>query len=347
MTRTALEITSKTDAMTQAAVNGARGWHPASAPDRDRLGRDPWHVGRFGVWGTKGALTPEFAAAVEQLGYGAVWIGGAAGDLRLAEQLLDATRTLTVATGIVNVWTYPPGPVAQAWQRVEAAHPGRLLLGVGIGHPEVVGADYSHPYAALTRYLNALDAAGVPAQSRVLAALRPRMFRLSGQRSAGAHPYLVTPEHTRRARDILGPGPLLAPEQKVVLDPDTTRARALARHTVPRYLALRNYVANLRWLGYTDTDLTAPGSDRLADDLVPHGSLHEVAAALHAHLDAGADHVPIQLLTPDDTDPLPALEALAGVLFDNTAPESGGARVWSDRVRSGAEHCRSPARMNC
>lgn len=321
MTSATIEITAQTDTTTQPVANGTSCSQPVTAPDAIRLDSDRWNLGRFGVWGTAGALTAAFAAAVEQLGYGAVWIGGAHGDLRLAEQLLDATSTLVVATGIVNIWTYPPGLVAEAWHRVHAAHPGRLLLGIGIGHPEAVGADYTHPYAALTRYLDALDAEGVPPQSRILAALRPRMLRLSGQRSAGAHPYLVTPEHTRRAREILGPAPLLAPEQKIALDPDTHRARALARHTVPRYLALRNYVANLRWLGYTDTDVTPPGSDRLVDDLVSHGGLHEVAAALHVHLTMGADHVPIQLLSPPGSNPLPGLEALAGVLFDTAAPD--------------------------
>jgi probable F420-dependent oxidoreductase len=274
-------------------------------------GRAPLGLGSFGVWVTSQAASPELAVAVERLGYGAIWLGSADGDLRLAEKLLEATSTLTVATGIVNIWTYPPGPVGAAWHRVEQAHPGRLLLGIGVGHREVTGASYARPYQALTGYLDTLDMVGVPASRRVLAALGPQVLRLSAQRSAGAHPYLVTSQYIRRARGILGDRPLLAPEQKVVLDPDPARGRALARQQVLLHLNLANYVANLRRLGYTDTDLAAPGSDRLIDDLILHGTADEVTAKLREHLQAGADHVPVQLLTGNDADPLPGLTVLA------------------------------------
>ena len=286
----------------------------ATEPVAGTADRPPLGLGRFGVWVTSQTASPELAVAVERLGFGAIWLGSAIGDLRTAEKLLGATTTLTVATGIVNIWVYPPGPVAAAWHRVEQAHPGRLLLGIGAGHREVTSA-YAQPYQALTGYLDALDAAGVPAGGRVLAALGPQVLRLSGRRSAGAHPYRVTPEYTRRARAILGDGPLLAPEQKVVLDPDPGRGRELARQPVLLHLTLTNYLANLRRLGYTDTDLTAPGSDRIVDDLIPHGTADEVAVKLVAHLQAGADHVPIQLLTRNDADPLPGLTALAARLL--------------------------------
>jgi probable F420-dependent oxidoreductase len=276
--------------------------------------RAPAGLGRFGVWATSWTAKPELAVAAERLGYGAIWLGSAGGDLRLVEEMLDATSTITVATGIVNIWANPAGTVAEAWHRVEKAHPGRLLLGVGVGHREVIDA-YEQPYQALNGYLDELDAAGVHAGRRVLAALGPQVLRLSARRGAGAHPYLVTPGYTRWARGILGDAPLLAPEQKVLLDSDPARGRAMAREPVQLHLNLANYMANLRRLGYTDTDLTAPGSDRLVDDLIPHGTAGEVAAKLRAHLKAGADHVAIQLLTGEDADPLPGLTSLAEQLF--------------------------------
>jgi probable F420-dependent oxidoreductase len=273
-------------------------------------------LGRFGVWLGSAKLSPELASTIEGLGYGAVWMGSAPGDLQLAEQLLDATTTLTVATGIVNIWTYDAASVAAACHRVQARHPGRFLLGIGVGHPEATGARYAKPYQALVQYLDELDAAQVPLDRRVLAALGPKVLRLSADRSAGAHPYLTTPEHTRGAREILGAGVLLAPEQKVVVDRDPVRARSIGRAVVEKpYLGLVNYTNNLRSLGYTDEDLAGGGSDRLIDDLVAHGDAASIAARLTAHLDAGADHVSIQPLTAAGADPVPGLTELAEVLF--------------------------------
>lgn len=273
-------------------------------------------LGRFGVWQLSARLTPELAAQIEQLGYGAIWIGGAAGDLQLAERLLDATTTLTVATGIINVWNDDAPSVAAAYHRVQARHPGRFLLGIGIGHSERIGPRYGRPYQTLVQYLDELDAAQVPVDRRVLAALGPQVLRLSANRSAGAHPYLTTPEHTRRAREILGRDVLLAPEQKVVLDLDPERARSIGRPYVRTpYLGLVNYLNNLRSLGYSDDELVNGGSDRLIDDLVVRGDAATIAARLTAHLDAGADHVPVQLLTADGADPVPGLTQLAEALF--------------------------------
>jgi probable F420-dependent oxidoreductase len=164
-------------------------------------------------------------------------------------------------------------------------------------------------------YLDELDAAQVPIGRRVLAALGPKMLKLSAERAAGAHPYLTTPEHTRRAREILGSGALLAPEQKVVLDADPVRARSLGRPAVKPYLGLVNYTSNLRSLGYTDADLTGGGSDRLIDALVVHGDGATVAAGITEHLDSGADHVALQLLTPAGEDPVAGFTALARALF--------------------------------
>jgi probable F420-dependent oxidoreductase len=266
-------------------------------------------LGRIGIWRHATGLTPELAAEVEALGYGAIWIGSSPdGDLRLAEQLLDATDHIAVATGIVNVWKDDAATVAASYHRIAARHADRFLLGLGIGHPEAT-REYRQPYATLVGYLDELDDLGVPAETRVLAALGPKVLALAARRSAGAHPYLVTPEYTREARHLLGAGPLLAPEQKVVLETDPERARAIGRPRVEKpYLGLSNYLANLRRLGWTDADLADGGSDRLIDALVLHGDAEEIGRGITAHLDAGADHVAIQVLGPE---PLAALRALA------------------------------------
>ncbi|WAM12934.1 LLM class F420-dependent oxidoreductase [Rhodococcus sp. JS3073] len=272
-------------------------------------------LGQFGVWRHAGGLAPEVGAAIESAGYGAIWIGGSPpADLDVAERLLDATSTITVATGIVNIWTAPADEIATSFHRLDARHPGRFLLGIGVGHPEQPGLNYSKPYAALVEYLDALDAAGVPAGRLVLAALGPKVLELSAARAAGAHPYLTTPQHTREARELLGPGPVIAPEQKVVLDTDPERARPIGRSAVENpYLHLRNYVNNLKRLGYTDEQIANGGSDDLIDALAAHGDTQYVAGRLREHLDAGADHVAIQVL-PAGEDPVPALRELAGAL---------------------------------
>jgi probable F420-dependent oxidoreductase len=272
-------------------------------------------LGRIGIWRRRDQLTPRLAKDVEELGYGAIWIGGSPpGDLFLAQELLDATGHLAVATGIVNMWATPAGEAAASYHRIAAAHPGRFLLGVGIGHPEAT-QEYRSPFDTIVDYLDVLDAEGVPVEDRALAALGPKVLALAAERTAGAHPYLTTPDHTRLAREILGEGPLLAPEQKVVVGSDADAARALGRPAVDRpYLHLRNYTSNLRRLGWTDADLADGGSDALIDALVVHGDAATVAAGLTAHLDAGADHVCLQLLTAPGADPRPDLEALAGAL---------------------------------
>lgn len=269
------------------------------------------HLGRFGIWRGEGQITPELAATIEDLGFGALWLGSANGDLAAAEEFLTATTTLIVATGIVNMWQYEAHDVAGSYRRVEERFPGRFLLGVGAGHPEVT-QQYAKPYDTLARYVDTLLGDGVPAGSLVLAALGPKVLRLAAERTAGAHPYLVTPDYTGQARKILGPGPLLAPEQKVVLDTDPGQARTIGRPRVERpYLGLANYTANLRRLGWTDADLSGGGSDALIDALVAHGSGAQVAARLTGHLDAGADHVSIQVLTASGADPADGYRELA------------------------------------
>ncbi|MGO8886234.1 MAG: LLM class F420-dependent oxidoreductase [Streptosporangiaceae bacterium] len=273
------------------------------------------HLGRFGVWRGASQVTPELAVDLEQLGFGALWLGGSpGGDLQQVDELLDATTTLTVATGIVNIWQAEASVVAKSFRRIESRQPGRFLLGVGAGHPEAT-QEYERPYDKLARYVDALLGDGVPAQSLVLAALGPKVLRLAGERTAGAHPYLVTSEHTRQAREILGALPLLAPEQKVVLDTDPERARAVGRPRVRQpYLGLVNYTSNLRRLGWSEEDLSDGGSDALIDALVAHGDAVTVAGRLREHLSAGADHVAIQLLTGPDDDLMDGYRQLAQAL---------------------------------
>jgi probable F420-dependent oxidoreductase len=272
-------------------------------------------LGPFGVWRGTPQVSPELAAQLEQLGYGTLWLGGSpSADLEIVDQLLAATTTLTVGTGIVNMWQSDPATVARSFARIEASFPGRFVLGVGAGHPEAT-AEYASPYDTLAAYVDRLEAARVPLDRVVLAALGSRVLTLAADRTAGAIPYLVPPEHTRRARQILGPDKLLAPEHKVVLDPDPSSARELGsrRVRVP-YLGLVNYTSNLRRLGYTDEDLSGGGSDRMIDALVAHGPSEQVAAQLAEHLGAGADHVCVQLLTRGAADPVPLYADLARAL---------------------------------
>jgi probable F420-dependent oxidoreductase len=293
-------------------------------------------LGTFGIWRGATQVTPEMAAAFERLGYGTLWLGGSPdGDLAVADELLSATTTLNVGTSIVNMWKDDAGTVARSYARVQAKYPDRFVLGVGAGHPEAT-QQYASPYNTLATYVDQLLAGGVPAHRIVLAALGPRVLRLAADHTGGAIPYLVPPEHTRMAREILGPDRLLAPEHKVVVDTDAERARALGRKRVTNpYLHLVNYTSNLRRLGFTDEDLavvtstgatstgagsSGGGSDRLIDALVAHGSPDQVAAQLTGHLEAGADHVCIQLLTETDADPLPGYTDLAGALGLNPRP---------------------------
>ncbi len=268
-------------------------------------------LGRYGVWRRMDGLTPELARTVEELGFGAIWVGGSPpADLADVEALLAGTQRIAVATGIVNMWASPADEVAASYHRIAAAHPGRFLLGVGIGHPEAT-KEYASPYRTIVDYLDALDAAGVPVAGRALAALGPKVLDVAAARTAGAHPYLTTPEHTRGARERMGPGALLAPEQTAVVDPDPERARAAGRAMVGRYLRLRNYANNLRSLGFGDDDLAGDGSDRLVDALVAHGDAAAVASRLDEQLAAGADHVCVQVLGEDV---VPDLRALAAAL---------------------------------
>lgn len=256
------------------------------------------NLGRFGSFGR--GVTPQQATEIEALGYGAVWVGGSPpAALSWVEPILQATTTLCVATGIVNIWSAPAQRVAESFHRIEAAYPGRFLLGIGVGHAEMI-SEYRKPYNALVEYLDRLDDYGVPANRRVVAALGPRVLGLSARRSAGAHPYLTTPEHTAWARELIGPSAFLAPEHKVVLTTDSARARTVGRQALDMYFNLANYRNNWKRLGFTDDEVSRPGSDRLVDAVVAYGTPDAIAARLNEHLLAGADHVPIQVLTEDD-----------------------------------------------
>lgn len=287
-------------------------------------------LGRFGVWLPTRSITPDLAAEIEALGYGAAWIGGSPdADLAWVEPALARTTSLQLATGIVNIWTAPAPAVAESFARIESAYPGRFLLGIGVGHREH-NEGYVKPYDALVDYLDALDAAMVPTSRRVLAALGPRVLGLAAERSAGAHPYLTTPQHTAKAREQVGKSVFLAPEHKVIAPasgrahtagrgvPQTTdpdEARAIGRRTAEFYLELSNYVNNLLRLGFTRDDVHKPGSDKLIDAVVAHGSPDAIARRLYEHCEAGADHVAIQVLgTSNEVALLSALSELAGAL---------------------------------
>ncbi|MET9575502.1 LLM class F420-dependent oxidoreductase [Streptomyces massasporeus] len=268
-------------------------------------------VGRYGIWSVglrsenpdrRGELA-EAAAELEELGYGAVWLGGNSSAANAAP-LIEATSKLTVGTSIQSIWQHEPDAAATAFAELESAHPGRFLLGLGVSHAKRV-EQYARPYSALVEHLDGLDAAGVPADRRLLAALGPKSLRLARDRAAGSIPYLVTPEHTAHAREILGEAPLLAPELGVVPETDPDRARALAREFLELYLPLPNYTNNFLRHGFTEDDLLDGGSDRLVDALFAWGDDAAIRAKIDAFFEAGADHVALQVLDGAPRDGLP------------------------------------------
>ncbi|MEU9402285.1 LLM class F420-dependent oxidoreductase [Streptomyces sp. NPDC048242] len=281
-------------------------------------------IGRYGVWSVglrsedpdRRDAIAEAAAELEQLGYGAAWLGGSSAP-RHALPLLGATSRLVVGTSIQSIWQYDAAESAAQFSEVDSTYPGRFLLGLGVSHARLA-EQYKRPFSALVSYLDELDKAGVPAERRVLAALGPKTLELSGTRALGAIPYLVTPEHTAEARDILGPEPLLAPELGVILEPDPARARALARGHVAMYLQLPNYTNTWRRLGFTDADLADGGSDRLVDALYAWGDPDRIRDRVESFLTAGADHVALQVVEEDasrDDLPREAWRRLASILF--------------------------------
>ncbi|AXG78121.1 LLM class F420-dependent oxidoreductase [Streptomyces paludis] len=276
-------------------------------------------MGRYGIWSselhTVGAGERGVAAAeLGALGYGGVWFGGSPG-VGDAAPLVEGSAGIVVATGILSIWQHTPAEVGARFLELEAAHPGRFVLGIGASHAKLA-AQYERPYSAMVEYLDGLDAAGVPASRVVLAALGPKMLRLSRDRAGGAHPYLVTPEHTAEAREILGAQPLLAPDLKVVLETDPQIARSAAREHFSRYLLLPNYTNNFLRLGFTEDDFTGGGSDRLIDAVYAWGDDARVRDRIDAFLAAGADHLALQIVRDGAATGLPVegWRRLAGVL---------------------------------
>lgn len=289
------------------------------------------NIGRIGIW-TFLDLQPakkaqEAAAEIESLGFGAIWIPEALGReaFSSAGMLLAGTSRIVIATGIANIWVRDPMAMAGAQKTLTEGYPDRFLLGIGVSHAPLVGMrghDYSKPFSAMRSYLDAMASApfmAVPPSTEpatVIGALAPKMLQLAAERTKGAHPYFVPPEHTAFARQQMGKGPLLAPEQAVILETDADKARAVARGHMATYLGLPNYANNLKRLGFTDDDIGNGGSDRLVDAIVAWGSVDKIAQRIRAHHDAGADHVCIQVLDPDPrTLPLPQWRELAAALL--------------------------------
>jgi len=291
------------------------------------------NLGRIGVWTStldaQPALQAQAAAQeIEQMGYAAIWFPESVRREALSNAglLLAATSRIVVATGIASIYARDATTMAAGQKTLAEAYPGRFLLGLGVSHrpnvEQVRGHVYGKPIATMRAYLEAMSKA--PYQSvepperpqTVLAALGPNMLRLAAEQTAGAHPYFVPLEHTRQARQTLGPAALLAPEQAVVLETDAGRTRAIARRHTQQYLRLPNYVNNLHRLGYTEEDVTGAGSDRLVDDIVAWGGLDLVSSRIRAHLEAGADHVCVQVIAEDlRALPMEEWRALAGRLL--------------------------------
>ncbi len=262
-----------------------------------------------GIWagelrfGDPGEIV-EAAGELDDLGYTALWIPDVGGDVFGAvERLLSSTNNITVATGILNLWMHTPEETARAHARLVGEYGDRFLLGIGVSHAPLIDASepgrYRKPLSAMAVFLDGLDAADPPLDrsQRVLAALGPKMLDLAGHRSAGAHPYNVTPDHTAFARAALGPDALVLPEQAVALTTDADVGRGLGRQFLKHYLDLPNYANNLRRLGFGDDDFAGGGSDRLIDAVVAWGDVGEIEARLGEHRAAGADHVCIQVLS--------------------------------------------------
>ena len=285
----------------------------ACVAQRSLLGNFAMDIGRYGIWTFLDLLPAAASQAavreIESLGFGAVWIPEAVGREAFvhAGLLLAGSRSIVVATGIANIYARDPMAMASAQKTLAEAYPDRFLLGIGVSHQPLVqgvrGHNWTKPYTYMREYLDAMDSAlfmaAQPATppERVLGALHPKMLKLSAERAGGAHPYFVTPEHTKRVRGIIGDGKLLAPEQAVLFETDPVKARAIARNHTATYTRLPNYRNNLLTLGFTAADFEAEGgSDRLVDAVVAWGSTEQIVARVQEHVAAGADHVCIQVL---------------------------------------------------
>jgi len=282
-------------------------------------------IEKLGVWVNIYCYSfPErisLAQQSEKLGYGAIWIPDMAGEdpFVTVAALAAETSEIKLATGIANIYIRSPLAMAGSRSALNKLSGDRLILGLGVSHKEIVSGwlkmDYGKPLSTMSLYLDALKPLVTDPENGmiVLAALREKMLALSAQKSDGAHPYLTTPEHTAKAREIMGPGKFLAPEQKIILETDPSIARAVARKNLAMYLAIVNYRNSFLEFGFNQDDFADGGSDRLIDALVAWGDETKIMKHLEAHWDNGADHVCVQMLRPDGEagcDPR-ALEAFA------------------------------------
>lgn len=279
-------------------------------------------LGRVGIWSMEmrfGEPSQIAAAAAEmdEQGFGTLWIPGGIDDGVLASinMLLGATRRMTIASGILNIWKHKPEDVAAWFHALPEAQQARTLLGIGVSHGPIIGDAWQKPLAVTRNFLDGLAAAGMPADNLCLAALGPKMVALARDRSAGAHPYLTTPEHTATARQILGPGKILAPEQGVILAADAGSARARARQALAIYSSLPNYRNNWLRLGLTEQDIDEV-SDHLVDALFAWGEVGAISDRVRAHHDAGADHVCVQAILETQGADVDGLRAAARQLAD-------------------------------
>jgi probable F420-dependent oxidoreductase len=291
-------------------------------------------LGRVGVWSfaleaQSAAEERDAAAEIESMGYGAIWFPEAVESREAFSHsawLLSCTERAVIATGIANLWARDATATANGWRMLADAYPGRFLLGLGVSHAFSVGrrgSTYARPLSAMREYLDAMDRVSSSAPEpqeeprMVLAALGPRMLELAAERTLGAHPYFVPVEHTAFARQRLGASPVLAVEQTVVLESDPSDARAIARGFAAGYLQSPNYAKNLKRMGWTDADVSGQGSDAVIDAVVAWGDVDRIASRVRQHLDAGADHVCVQVVTDDDGDvALPQLRELAPALLE-------------------------------
>jgi probable F420-dependent oxidoreductase len=260
-------------------------------------------LGRIGIWSLElrygdPNLAIDAAAELDELGYGAIWIpGGIGGDVTGdIDRLTNATQNAVIATGILNIWKHDAKDIGAWWSSGPKDKASRIMLGLGVSHGPLIGDAWGKPLTAMGDYLDQLTGAGLPADNLCLAALGPKMLELARHRTAGAHPYLVPPEHSAIAREILGPDAILAPEVGVILERDPAKAREIARGALTNYLALPNYVKSWHRLGFTEDD-TSHASDRLIDALFAWGDTKAVVERVSAHLSAGANHVCMQVIS--------------------------------------------------
>ncbi len=299
--------------------------------DRFAAERPELDLGAVGLWhgpvdAHPSAAVIEAAQEMEAIGFRSLWLAEAVGrdPMVQAANILGQTKTLKLATGIANIYARDPMTMNAGQRTLAEAYPGRFLLGLGVSHGHLVAGirkhDYSKPYSYMVEVLAKMDSALFMAvgpatrPARVLAALGPKMLELAATQAEGAHPYFTTPDHTKLARDVMGPAALLAPEQMVCFETDPVKARETARLRMKIYLGLPNYANNLLRLGFTEDDIANGASDRLVDAIVAWGTTDQIVARIREHHAAGADHVCVQVLRPDNALPMGEWRELAGAL---------------------------------